>query len=98
MGWTHRWVCRRRRVRFNPGRMEELWAACLSLCVRNRALSRRRDRMAGGGRRRGGVKQLAGVQSRVDSSHAGLINKMFLLILKMKVHELCISDVLACRS
>lgn len=54
--------------------------------------------MAGGGRRRGGVKQLAGVQSKVDSSHAGLINKMFLLILKMKVHELCISDVLACRS
>lgn len=46
----------------------------------------------------GGVKQQAGVQSKVDSSHAGLINKMFLLILKMKVHELCISDVLACRS
>lgn len=50
------------------------------------------------GRRRGGVNQPVGVQSKVDSSHAGLINKTFLLILKMKVHELCISDVLACRS
>lgn len=44
MGWTHRWVCQRRRVRVNTGRMEELWAACLSLWVWNRALSQRRDR------------------------------------------------------
>lgn len=57
----------------------------------------RQTRPAGDGGEEEG-KELVGVQSKVDSSHAGLINKMFLLILKMKVHELCISDVLACRS
>lgn len=37
-----------------------------------------------------GREEQTRVQSKVDSSLAGLINKMFLLILKMKVHELCI--------
>lgn len=92
-------MCQGRRVRFNTGRMEELWAACLSLRLEPCAITEEeRQTWPAGGRRRGGVKQLVGVQSKVDSSHSGLINKMFLLILKMKVHELCISDVLACRS